>query len=119
MHRLLPQGVALDAVLSIETPHALRNDFTVAYNSRLYQIEDNVNAEKVTVEERANGSIHISYRNMDLKFKEITTRPKKQQKEPQSPKGSDDPQRTVAWRRFRLPGSPRFEAREEALVGAL
>ncbi len=87
MHRLLPQGVALDAVLSIETPHALRNDFTVAYNSRLYQIEDNVNAEKVTVEERANGSIHISYRNMDLKFKEITTRPKKQQKEPQSPKG--------------------------------
>jgi len=56
---------------------------------------------------------------MDLKFKEITTMPKKQQKEPQSPKGPYIPPRTAAWRRFRLPGSPRFEAREEALAGAL
>ncbi len=121
LHRPLSQRVDLDAVFCVKTIRVLRNDFTVAYNSKLYQIEDNVNAEKVTVEERANGSIHISYRNMDLKFKEITTRPKKQEKEPQVPKGHYIPLkvRTAAWRRFRLPGSPRFEAREEALVGAL
>ncbi len=119
LHRPIAKGVDLNAIFCVKTIRVLRNDFTVAYNSKLYQIEDNVNAEKVTIEERANGSIHISYRNTALKFKEITTRPKKQQQEPQSPKGYDNPSRTAAWRRFRLPGSLRFEAREEALAGAL
>jgi len=119
LHRPIAKGVDLNAVFCVKTIRVLRNDFTVAYNSRLYQIEDNLNAEKVTIEERANGSIHISYRNMDLKFKEITTRPKKQQQELQLPKGYHNPSRTAAWRRFRLPGSLRFEAREEALAGAL
>jgi transposase len=116
LHRLIVKGVDLGAVFCVKTIRVLRNDFTVAYNSKLYQIEDNVNAEKVTIEERANGSIHISYRNTALKSKEITTRPKKQ--EPQAPR-VPTVLRTAAWRRFKLPGSPRFEAREEALAGAL
>jgi len=119
LHRPVRKGVDLDAVFCVKTIRVLRNDFTVAHNSKLYQIEDNVNAAKLTVEERANGSIHISCRNTDLKFKEITTRPKKQGQEPQTPKERYIPPRTASWRRFRLPGSPRFEAREEALVGAL
>ncbi len=119
LHRPVPNGVNLNASFCVKTIRVLRNDFTVAYNGKLYQIEDNVNADKVTVEERANGSIHISYRNTALKSKEITTRPKKQRQEPQAPKGPYIPPRTAAWRRFRLPGSPRFEMREEALVGAL
>jgi transposase len=119
LHRSVRKGVNLDAVFCVKTIRMLRNDFTVAYNGKLYQIEDNVNAEKVTVEERANGSIHINYRNEDLKFKEITTRPKKQQNELQAPKRPYIPPRTAAWRRFRLPGSPRFEVREEVLAGAL
>jgi len=119
LHRPVSQNIDLNAVFCVKTIRALRNDFTVAHNGKLYQIEDNVNTEKVTVEERANGSIHITYRNTDLKFKEITTRPKKQQKEAQIPKERYIPLRTASWRRFRLPGSPRFEAREEVLVGAL
>jgi transposase-like protein len=117
LHRPIPKSVDLNAVFCIKAIRVLRNDFTVAYNGKLYQIEDNVNAEKVTVEERSNGSIHISYRNIALKSKEITTRPRKQQ-EPQAPK-VPTALRTAAWRRFRLEGSPRFEAREEALAGAL
>jgi len=119
LHRPITKNVDLNAVFCVKTIRVLRNDFTVAYNRKLYQIEDNLNAEKVMVEERVNGSIHISHKNKDLKFKEITTRPKKQQKEPQTPKTPDNSQRTAAWRRFRLPGSIKFEAREEALVGAL
>ncbi|MFH1778992.1 MAG: hypothetical protein ABH847_03060 [Candidatus Omnitrophota bacterium] len=118
LHRPLRKGVNLNAVFCIKTIRVLRNDFTVAYNNRLYQVEDNVNAEKVTVEERGNGSIHISSGNTALKSKEITTRPKKQ-KEPQLSKGTYIPPRTAPWRRFRLPGSINFEAKEEALVGAL
>jgi hypothetical protein len=119
LHRPAQKGVDLDASFCVKTTRVLRNDFTVAHNNKLYQVEDNPNTAKVTVEERADGSIHISYRNTDLKFKEITTRPKKQQKEPQAPKEPNIAARTAAWRRFRLPGSLRFEAREEALAGAL
>jgi len=119
LHRPVLKRADLDAVFCVKTIRVLRNDFTVAYNSKLYQIEDNVNAEKVTVEERANGSIHISCRNTALKSKEITTRPKKQQKEAQIPREPYIPPKDHSWRRFRLPGSPRFEAREEALAGAL
>lgn len=119
LHRSVPKYIDLEAVFCVKTIRALRNDFTVAHNNRLYQVEDNPNTEKVTVEERVDGSIHISCRNTNLKFKEITTRPKKQQKEPQTPKEPNTALRTAAWRRFRLPGSPRFEAREEALAGVL
>jgi transposase len=119
LHRPVLKRVDLDAVFCVKTTRVLRNDFTVAYNGKLYQVEDNPNAEKVTVEERANGSIHISYRNTSLRFKEITTRPKKQEQEPQVPKERYIPPRTAPWRRFRLPGSINFEAREEALAGAL
>ena len=119
LHRTVPNSVNLNAVFCVKTVRVLRNDFTVAYNGKLYQIEDNLNAEKVTVEERANGSIHISYRNTNLRFKEITTRPKKQEQKLQVPKERYIPPRTASWRRFRLPGSPRFEAREEVLAGAL
>ena len=121
LHRTVRKGVDLDAVFCVKVIRVLRNDFTVAHNGKLYQVEDNPNAKKVTVEERSDGSIHITFRDTGLKFKEITTRPKKQEKELPPPKEHYVPLkvRTAAWRRFRLPGSPRFEAREEALAGAL
>ena len=119
LHRPVPLHTDLDAVFCVKTILVLKNDFTVAHNGKLYQVEDNVNTEKVTLEERADGSVHITYRDMNLRFKEITTRPKKQQEESQAPKGPYVPPRTASWRRFRLPGSPRFEAREEALASAL
>jgi transposase len=120
LHRPLPKSLDLDATFCIKTIRVLRNDFTVVHNNKLYQVEDNPNTEKVTVEERADGSLHISYRNTDLKFKEITSRPKKQQeRQPPLPKEPNTALRTAAWRRFKLPGSPRLEAREEAFAGAL
>ena len=119
LHRPVPKDVDLNASFCVKTIRVLRNDFTVAHNGRLYQVKDNVNSEKVTVEERSNGTIHISYGNANLKFKEILSRPKRQKKEPQAFKTPHIPPESHSWRRFRLPGSPRFEPREEALAGAL
>lgn len=116
LHRPLPKGIDLNAIFCVKTIRVLRNDFTVVHNGKLYQVEDNPNAKKVTIEERANGSIHITYRNCDLRFKEITARPKKQREAPKEP---DTAARTAAWRRFKLPGSPSSEAREEVLAGVL
>ena len=79
LHRPIPKGIDLDKVLCIREEHALRNDFTVAHNKKLYQIEDNVRAKSVMVEERTDGSMIIAYKDRTLKFKEITSRPEKEE----------------------------------------
>jgi transposase len=77
LHRPLPKGIDLDRILCVKTERALNNDFTVAHDKKLYQILDNVRAQKVMVEERVDGSMIICHKDAILKFKEITKRPKK------------------------------------------
>ena len=87
LHRAIPKGIELDRMLCIKTKRVLRNDFTIAYNGKLYQIEDNVRAKDVTVEERIDGSttscpmpcrhgvghgmMLITHKDRILKYKEI------------------------------------------------
>jgi len=82
LHRPIP-NVDLDKILCIKTKRTLRNDFTVAHKGKLYQIEDNVRKGKVMVEERVDGSMMIVLKDKALKFKVITSRPKKE--EPKKP----------------------------------
>jgi len=77
LHRPLPKGIDLDTILCKKTERALRKDFTVAHDKKLYQIENNIRTQKVIVEERIDGSILIRHKNMVLRFKEITVRPEK------------------------------------------
>lgn len=79
LHRPIPKGIDLDKILCIREEHPLRNDFTVAHDKKLYQIEDNIRAKSVTVEERIDGSMVITYKDKALKFKEITARPEKEE----------------------------------------
>jgi hypothetical protein len=74
-HRPLPKGLVLDTILCIKTERSLRNDFTVAHNRKLYQIEDTVKASKVMVQERVDGSMIMTHKGRSLRFKEITERP--------------------------------------------
>lgn len=85
LHRNIPRGLNINRILCIKTDRVLRNDFTVTHNKRLYQIEDNIKAEKVTVEERIAGTMVIVHNDTFLKFKEITARPERQKK-PSMPK---------------------------------
>ena len=77
-HRPCSKSVDLDRILCIRTERAIRNDFTVAHNKRLYQVLDNVRAERVVIEEYVNGSMKIWHKDTDLKFKAISVRPKKE-----------------------------------------
>ena len=61
VHRPLPRGMDLNAFLCIKTERTLRNDFTVAHNHKLYQIEDATNASQVIVQDRLDGSMMITY----------------------------------------------------------
>jgi len=81
LHRPLSKGINLDRILCVKTERVLRNDFTVAYNGKLYQVEDNIRAGKIIVEERIDGSMIIAHKDKILKFKEIINRPKKVVKE--------------------------------------
>lgn len=102
LHRGVPKGMRLDDILCIKTERILRNDFTVAHNGKLYQIKDNIKAGKVIVIERINGSMTIMHKDTSLKFKEITDRPQKQQKQRsvRRPKNKYKPPVNHPWRRI-------------------
>jgi hypothetical protein len=121
LHRPFSQAIALDAVLSIKTPRALRNDFTVAHEGKLYQVEDNIRSKEVIVEERINGSLLITYKGRQLRYREIALRPRKIQQlhKPSKPRVYAPAAMDNPWRVFRLPGSHKTQINEEVLAGAL
>ncbi|MBF0252876.1 MAG: ISNCY family transposase [Candidatus Omnitrophica bacterium] len=81
LHRAVPEDMKLDAILCIKEQRVLRNDYTVSYKNKFYQVLVRTNAKKVTVEERISGKIHISYKGKLLKSKRIAQLPKKEQAE--------------------------------------
>jgi hypothetical protein len=82
LHRSLGKGLDLDAILCKKTERTLRNDFTVAHNNKLYQVEEAIQASKVMVQDRMDGSIRIYYKGRALRFREITERPLREKKQP-------------------------------------
>lgn len=74
-HRPIVNKRALDTILSIKTDRALRNDFTIAHNKKLYQVKSNIRAKKLTVEERTDGTMRIIHNGQQLKYQEIHARP--------------------------------------------
>jgi transposase len=80
LHRKIPKGLNLDSILCIKEERVLRNDFTISYKGKLYQITESIKAEKVTVQERINGKMLITHNGASVEFKEITERPEKQKK---------------------------------------
>lgn len=95
IHRPVPKGLNLDSILCIKRERVLRNDFTIAYEGKLYQIIENTKAGKVIVETRINGAMLITYSGAVLKFKEITERPEKIKK--------------PSIRKIRIPQKPRAD----------
>lgn len=120
LHRPIPKGVDLDSILCVKTRCSLRNDFTVAYDKKLYQVLDNTSAKEVMVEERVDGSMVMRYKDAILKFKEITTRPRKEE-----PKKAYEfrlkkiyiPPKNHPWRRFKVnPQYQRYQQKEKVAL---
>ena len=82
LHRALPTGVNLQRILCIKTERTLRNDFTIAHDRKLYQIEEPVGTKKLVVEEYTNGSMAIWCKQRKVRFRQIAVRPEKPQKQP-------------------------------------
>jgi len=69
MHRPIPAGLDLDRILCIKTERVLRNDFTVSYEGKLFQVLDNVRAKKIVVEDRVDGKIVLRCGDRKLRCK--------------------------------------------------
>jgi transposase len=99
VHVKLPRYFKLDKYLCVKTVRTMRNDNTIAHHGKLYQITQRTETNKVTVEQRLNGSLHILNDGVDLKFKEITERPKKQiQIKKSKPRKTYTPPKDHPWR---------------------
>jgi len=98
LHRPVPQGLDLDAILCRKTEHPLRNDFTIVHDKKLYQILDKQAGRKVTVEERINGATYIVYNGIKLRYKQITQRPIKERPEPE-PRRINRPSLDHPWKK--------------------
>jgi hypothetical protein len=82
LHRSLARGLDVDAILCKKTQRTLRNDFTVAYNNKLYQVEEAIQTSQVMVQDRIDGSLRIYHKDRALRFREITQRPLRENKPP-------------------------------------
>jgi len=90
VHVKLPRRFNLDAYLCVKTERTIRNDNTITYYGKLYQIEERTRRRKVMVEERLDGSLHITSKGVDLKYSEITEK-KENQLPIRKPKPKDHP----------------------------
>lgn len=77
LHRTAPPARELDRILCIKSERVLRKDWTLSYEGKLYQIQENIRAEKICIEERLDGSLHLSHRGKSLRYTEILNRPVK------------------------------------------
>jgi len=81
LHRPVERHHNLDVIFSIQATRKLRNDWTIQYRKRLFQLGKQQTAyirpgEEIIVHEHFNGSIGFSIRQILLNFEEIIERPK-------------------------------------------
>lgn len=108
VHVELPKYFNINSVLCVKTQRTVRNDNTISYNSKLYQIEENTKTKKVTVQERLNGSLCITSNGVNLKYKQIIERPERARtanKPLTKPKNLYIPPKYHPWRRWQYLGS--------------
>jgi transposase len=118
IHRPVREGLDLDRILCVKTERALRNDFTVAHEGKLYQVLDNIQAKKVLVEDRMNETMVIRHGEQKLRFKPILVRAPKLASKPRdylfSAQKINVPSFTHPWRRRIL--TPKHSRAEELLT---
>lgn len=98
----------LASTFSRHTERTVQNDFTLAFNSTWYQLIQPQpctvrKKERVTVEERLDGSIHIRHRGKELNYEILPMRPKKTKDTPwilAATRPSVKPAANHPWRTF-------------------
>jgi transposase len=77
LHRRVPRQLDLNGVLCVKTQRRLNADSTVIHQSKVYLVEERIQAQTVTVEERLDGSVHLRHQGRRLCYREVPNRPRK------------------------------------------
>lgn len=92
LHRLIKKK-ELDHILCLKEDRVIRNDFTIQYNNKTLQLEEEQKAiirpkERVIVSEHLKGELTLWIRGYKVNFHEIE-KPKEKIKNPNTPKATD------------------------------
>lgn len=100
-HMKLPKHFDIDNILCIKTERTVRNDNTVAYKGKFYQLEENPGVKKITVRENINGSMQMLCTGKSLKYNAICERPKRPKPllDRRKLRRPDPPAKTHPWRK--------------------
>lgn len=80
LHRKPPSDRTLASILCLKSERVLRNDMTLAYHRRLYQIDTRTHAKRVVVEAHFDETLYISYQGKRLRYHEISVETKQPKK---------------------------------------
>jgi hypothetical protein len=84
LHRPALRDQELRSILSIQERRVVRNDNTIRYETKLYQLKlkTDKTLKEVTVQERIDGKIYIVSEGKDLTYRELQEPPKQTAAEP-------------------------------------
>jgi hypothetical protein len=108
IHRKVPKGLKLGRIFCIKEQRVLRNDFTVIYENKLYQVHDRIRPGKVTIEERLDGILRMYCGDKRLKYKQIEALAKRKTEVVKKPKAvfmagkQWIPPKDHPWRKFKV-----------------
>lgn len=101
LHRAIPENIDLDRIFSVKGKAAVRNDFTIRYEKKLYQLLENPGTKMVTIEERLNGKLYMYGKDKQVKYKLIYIKPTMPKKE-YKPRKINVPSKDHPWRKFKI-----------------
>ena len=83
LHRRVPRGVDLDLVLSNQEERVVRNDWTVSWRNRWFQLSEShrklaLVKQRVLVCEQLDGTIRMRYCGRELVWIELASRPNRE-----------------------------------------
>ncbi len=101
---MFSDSIDLNTIFCIKTDRTVRNDNTITYNKKLYQIEEVMAGKIVTVTEGIDGRMRILYKDGSLKFRQIDIRPEQPQKQKVKIRGRTAyiPPADHPWRKFKM-----------------
>lgn len=76
-HIRLSKDFDLDSILCIKNYRTVKNDNTIGFKGKLYQLLEDAGVKRITVKENLDGSMQLLGKERSLKYQEITERPKK------------------------------------------
>ncbi len=113
LHRTVPRGVRLEQVLSFQEHRQVRNDWTISWRNRCFQLTEAnqklaLAGQRILVCEHLDGSLHLWFRKRELPWLELPERPQRPKAAAKIPAASkpNKPAANHVWRKPTLDHEP-------------